>query len=288
MVIPQVWWAAANFAFYLLFQVVTLFIPNYNYYSIDNALTQSVAHSVSIFVTLQVVILLGCWIFQNLEFADISFRSSILGLLFIIGIQVTIFAPDSYTVFGPYMMVMSFFHFSEFICIGIVQPTQVSTDSFVLNHSPQYIIAAVISWVEFFVEAYYFPGLKKHFYVSCLGLLICLAGEFLRKAAILTAGRNFHHLVQSHKAKGHTLVTTGVYSLFRHPSYVGWFYWAIGTQILLVNPLCIPAYAVVSWMFFKSRIFIEEITLLNFFGQDYINYQKKVGTGLPFIQGYEL
>jgi len=38
-------------------------------------------------------------------------------------------------------------------------------------------------------------GLKKHFYVSCLGLLICLAGEFLRKAAILTAGRNFHHLV---------------------------------------------------------------------------------------------
>lgn len=72
MVIPQVWWAAANFAFYLLFQVVTLFIHNYNYYSIDNALTQSVAHSVSIFVTLQVVILLGCWIFQNLEFADVS------------------------------------------------------------------------------------------------------------------------------------------------------------------------------------------------------------------------
>lgn len=37
--------------------------------------------------------------------------------------------------------------------------------------------------------------LKRHFYVSGLGLLICLAGEFLRKAAILTAGRNFHHLV---------------------------------------------------------------------------------------------
>lgn len=55
-----------------------------------------------------------------------------------------------------------------------------------------------------------------------------------------------------------------------------------------MNPFCIPAYAVVSWMFFKSRIFIEEITLLNFFGQDYINYQKQVGTGLPFIQGYDL
>lgn len=178
MVIPQVWWAAANFAFYILFQIATLFIHNPNYYSIDNALIQSIAHSVSIFIILQAVILLGCWFFQNLEFADvsilgnwykkcnnfsfqISFRASLLGLLFIIGIQVTIFAPCSYQVFGPYMMVMSFFHFSEFICIGIVQPTQVSTDSFVLNHSPQYTIAAVISWVEFFLEAYYFPGMFR-------------------------------------------------------------------------------------------------------------------------------
>lgn len=72
MVIPQVWWAAANFAFYLLFQIVTLFVHNHNYYSIDNALMRSVAHSASIFITLQAVILLGCWILQNLEFADVS------------------------------------------------------------------------------------------------------------------------------------------------------------------------------------------------------------------------
>lgn len=30
----------------------------------------------------------------------------------------------------------------------------------------------------------------------------------------------------------------------------------------------------------------EEMYLLNFFGEDYVTYQKKVGTGLPFIKGY--
>ena len=28
--------------------------------------------------------------------------------------------------------------------------------------------------------------------------------------------------------------------------------------------------------------------LLNFFGDDYVAYQKRVGTGLPFIDGYRV
>lgn len=56
------------------------------------------------------------------------------------------------------MWIMAFFHFSEFIAITIIQPSQVTTDSFVINHSPQYIVAAITSWLEFFVESYVFPG----------------------------------------------------------------------------------------------------------------------------------
>jgi len=42
---------------------------------------------------------------------------------------------------------------------------------------------------------------------------------------------------------------------------------------------------VASWRFFKVRIDEEEVYLLNFFGMDYVDYQQKVGTGLPFIKG---
>lgn len=74
----------------------------------------------------------------------------------------------------------------------------------------------------------------------------------------------------------------------RHPSYVGWFWWSIGTQIILFNPICIVLYILVSWKFFHDRIYLEEITLLNFFGKEYQDYQQTVPTGLPFISGYKI
>ncbi|CAG9831409.1 unnamed protein product [Diabrotica balteata] len=219
---------------------------------------------------------------------QIAVRAAFLGYVFALGIFVKLVVPSHIQIFGSYMCVMSFFHFSEFIAIGLVQPKFVSTDSFVLNHSPQYIAAAVSSWLEFFIECFFFPGMKQFYWISNIGLGICILGELLRKTAMLTAGSNFNHLVQCEKFSNHTLVTYGVYGWFRHPSYVGWFYWSIGTQILLLNPLCVPAYALASWLFFKTRIEIEEITLLNFFGQNYCDYQEKVGTGIPFINGYRI
>lgn len=67
--------------------------------------------------------------------------------------------------------------------------------------------------------------------ISLIGGLMCIGGEILRKAAMLTARTNFNHIVQSVREEGHQLVTHGVYSICRHPSYVGWFYWSIGTQV---------------------------------------------------------
>ena len=61
-----------------------------------------------------------------------------------------------------------------------------------------------------------------------------------------------------------------------------------GTQIILCNPICFVAYLGASWQFFKDRIWDEEISLIHFFGQDYIDYQKKIGTGLPFIDGFKV
>lgn len=67
--------------------------------------------------------------------------------------------------------------------------------------------------------------------ISLFGFSMCVFGEVLRKAAMITAKTNFNHIVQTEKEAGHELVTHGVYSLCRHPSYVGWFYWCIGTQV---------------------------------------------------------
>lgn len=75
------------------------------------------------------------------------------------------------------------------------------------------------------------PELKTMWYVSSFGFLMCLSGEVLRKLAMWTATTNFNHEVQSVRADDHILITHGVYQYMRHPSYVGWFIWSIGSQV---------------------------------------------------------
>ncbi|XP_022111332.1 protein-S-isoprenylcysteine O-methyltransferase-like isoform X1 [Acanthaster planci] len=220
-------------------------------------------------------------------YRQIAAQACFIGVVFGIGLSIS-FLHQSIAVFGWYLCVLGFFHFSEYFSTSIYNYESLSVDSFLLNHSVAYVLAAVSSWCEFFLELYFFPDLKQWWYVSLVGLVLCVGGEFLRKVSMLTAGKSFNHYIQTTRARDHVLVTHGVYAWSRHPSYVGWFYWSIGTQIILCNPLCFVAYAITSWRFFNERIEDEEITLLNFFGEEYLNYQQRVGTRLPFIKGYKM
>lgn len=57
-----------------------------------------------------------------------------------------------------YMCSLSFFHYSEYLVTAIINPRSLSLDSFLLNHSVEYTLAAVSSWVEFTVEKLTVPG----------------------------------------------------------------------------------------------------------------------------------
>lgn len=99
---------------------------------------------------------------------------------------------------------------------------------------------------QYFISRSLPSELKQLNWLSVVGLLMVLCGEGLRKAAMLTAGSNFNHIVQNEKAQSHVLVTSGVYSYFRHPSYVGWFYWSIGTQVSYVSTTEPSAHVILS------------------------------------------
>ncbi|KAJ0176380.1 hypothetical protein K1T71_007559 [Dendrolimus kikuchii] len=214
---------------------------------------------------------------------EVSIRSAFLGAVFATGLYISTL-DDGWKVFGLYTMVLTMFHFTEFLSVAWTNPSTLTIDSFILNHSVQYGLAAVASWIEWAVEYYFFPGMKTYFWLSWMGVLMCICGELMRKSAMFTAKTNFTHTVQFVKKRDHELVTHGVYSICRHPSYVGWFYWSIGTQITLLNPICLVIYALASWTFFRERVYAEELTLLTFFGRHYVEYQKKVPTGLPLIK----
>eukprot|EP00002_Diphylleia_rotans_P040979 TRINITY_DN985_c0_g2_i3.p1 TRINITY_DN985_c0_g2~~TRINITY_DN985_c0_g2_i3.p1 ORF type:complete len:147 (-),score=32.86 TRINITY_DN985_c0_g2_i3:250-690(-) len=102
---------------------------------------------------------------------------------------------------------------------------------------------------------------------------------------MMTAGQSFTHEVATRRKEYHHLMKSGIYSIARHPGYMGWFMWAIGTQILLANPICLVIYSVIAWRFFDERIYFEEYMLLQFYGREYAEYQRQVPTGIPFIDG---
>eukprot|EP01118_Nematostelium_gracile_P009292 TRINITY_DN311_c0_g1_i1.p3 TRINITY_DN311_c0_g1~~TRINITY_DN311_c0_g1_i1.p3 ORF type:complete len:102 (-),score=35.90 TRINITY_DN311_c0_g1_i1:98-403(-) len=99
-----------------------------------------------------------------------------------------------------------------------------------------------------------------------------------------TAGSNFHHLVREEKEENHKLVTVGIYQYLRHPSYFGWFWWFIATQVLLCNPIMIGVYAWAAWNFFNERIEEEEENLVKFFKEDYQRYRAITPVGIPGIK----
>jgi len=74
-------------------------------------------------------------------------------------------------------------------------------------------------------------GMTRIPLVTMLGFVLCVTGEILRKLAMFTAMENFTHVIRDEKVEGHKLISHGVFRLCRHPSYAGWFWWSIGTQV---------------------------------------------------------
>ena len=135
-----------------------------------------------------------------------------------------------------YGIIVVAFHTLEFVLTAAYNPRTATAESFLLNHSPAYKIAAVTAWIEFAIEAWAFPDMKASWATFLCGAAMTL-GQLIRTMAMATAKSNFTHQVSSRKQREHQLVTSGLYAYLRHPSYFGWFWWSVGTQVLLGNPV---------------------------------------------------
>ncbi|XAR48753.1 Protein-S-isoprenylcysteine O-methyltransferase [Bertholletia excelsa] len=176
-----------------------------------------------------------------------------------------------------------FFHISEYVlAIAIHGRSHVTLKSLLI--SKDYLLAMIFSFLEYIIEVYLLPGLKEHWWISNLGLVMVIVGEIVRKMAIITAGQAFTHLIKIYHEEHHKLVTDGIYRFVRHPGYSGFFIWSVGTQIMLCNPLSTIAFAIVVWGFFSRRIPYEEYFLRQFFGSEYEEYARRVPSGVPFVK----
>ncbi|KAF9528301.1 ICMT-domain-containing protein [Crepidotus variabilis] len=147
-----------------------------------------------------------------------------------------------------------------------------------------YSVGILIGHIEFEISRYFFPASKSYAYISYIGFVLLFLGQVLRSWAIIQASRNGSYPPTSlDKVEGHHLLTDGAYRYFRHPCDAGPFYWALGMQLLLQNPISFSVFLIVMWRFLYPKFQAEEDTLIEVYGDEYRNYRKRVGTKIPFI-----
>jgi protein-S-isoprenylcysteine O-methyltransferase Ste14 len=116
--------------------------------------------------------------------------------------------------------------------------------------------------------------------VRWLGVVLFAAGGALRIWPVFVLGRRFSGLVAIQP--GHTLVTSEIYGLIRHPSYLGLLGGSLGWALafrsalgVLLTALLIPPLV--------ARIGAEERLLRTQFGDEYDAYRSRTSRLIPGI-----
>lgn len=114
-----------------------------------------------------------------------------------------------------------------------------------------------------------------------IGLFIVVLGMVLRFFSIWSLGRFF--TVDVTIRDNHEIKKDGLYKILRHPSYSGSLLSFIGFGVSLNNWLSLVTIIFFITIAFLNRIRIEEKALIEYFGDDYLNYKKNTYRIIPWI-----
>lgn len=111
-------------------------------------------------------------------------------------------------------------------------------------------------------------------------LIISMAGTFIRiytvgHTPVRTSGRNTAGQVAD------SLNTTGIYSIVRHPLYLGNFLMWFGISLLTCNGGFIIAFILAYWLYYERIMYAEEDFLRRKFGVDYLRWAERTPAFIP-------
>ncbi|MDA9312663.1 isoprenylcysteine carboxylmethyltransferase family protein [Vicingaceae bacterium] len=130
----------------------------------------------------------------------------------------------------------------------------------------------------------YFPSEGNIYQIICL--VVSLIGLFIRIHTLgfvipNTSGRN----TQEQIADG--INKSGMYSLLRHPLYLGNFLMWLGIGMLTENIWFNIIFILSFWLYYERIMYAEETFLINKFGDEYTKWSKDVPPFIPRLSNYE-
>jgi len=119
--------------------------------------------------------------------------------------------------------------------------------------------------------------------IACI--LVSVAGELLRSYTVgyvprNTSGRNVIEQLAD------DLNTKGIYSIVRHPLYIGNFLMWLGPVLFLRSVWWVMMFILAYWLYYERIIFAEEQYLRRKFGETYDTWAFRVKAVIPSFRRY--
>lgn len=115
---------------------------------------------------------------------------------------------------------------------------------------------------------------------------VSLFGEAIRIYTVGYAPKNTSGRNTAAGQVADELNTTGIYSLVRHPLYVGNFFMWLGPVLFVRTSVFIVFFILVYWLYYERIMFAEEQFLRKKFGEAYDRYSENVRSVLPRFRGF--
>jgi protein-S-isoprenylcysteine O-methyltransferase Ste14 len=139
------------------------------------------------------------------------------------------------------------------------------------------VVPAIYATTHFprFADYQFIPAL------SYLGIAVDCLSLWLFYRTHSDLGQNWS--VSLDLRERHTLVTTGIYALVRHPMYSGFWLMAVAQALLLPNWIAGPAGLVGFGLLFFGRVGREEDMMIGAFGDEYRSYMQRTTRVIPWL-----
>ncbi len=144
------------------------------------------------------------------------------------------------------------------------------------------IAGIAIAWIP--RTPYASPLISNQFEISIglpiVSIILAIISAWLAVLAIKELGKQWS--IAARLIEGHKLVTTGVYSIVRHPIYTAMLGMLLATGLAVSHWLALASGLIVFMIGTRIRTNFEESLLSDAFGQEFTDWKAKVPGLIPF------
>lgn len=139
--------------------------------------------------------------------------------------------------------------------------------------------------VVYFTDITYLDDISRNI-ITIISIALSLLGFIIRAIAIGTTpiGTSGRNTKEGQVAE--SLNTKGIYSMVRHPLYLGNYFMWIGIVLFTFNFSFVIIITLIFWLYYERIMFAEERFLERKFGETYMKWARKTPSFIPCFRRY--